>query len=170
MWCRQGQRQSGWMFHVVNPHFPNSFPIITQGRDRGAISKKRKAAEAPPAASPVVIYLFWKVRHWVPLLEETSPQQASTQTLWALQRLWLLYVQPFTLHWMSVSTAGLLQAAFWALPGRRSSKRSAAGLAGFLGGRAVHLDPGKAAVVVLIVLAICHLTFQTVHTRHLVLR
>ena len=64
------------------------------------------------------------------------------------------------------SAAGSILGAAWAA----LLKRSAAGLAGFLSGRAVHLDPGKAAVVVLIVLAICHLAFQTVHIRHLVFR
>jgi len=44
----------------------------------------------------------------------------------------------------------------------------AAGLAAVLGGRAIHLNAHQAALVVLVVLAALHLTFQTVHTRHLV--
>ena len=44
----------------------------------------------------------------------------------------------------------------------------AAGLAALLGGGAVHLNAHQAALVVLKMLAAVHLTFQTVHTRHLV--
>ena len=44
----------------------------------------------------------------------------------------------------------------------------AAGLAAVLGSRAIHLNAHQAALVVLVVLAALHLTFQTVHTRHLV--
>lgn len=47
-------------------------------------------------------------------------------------------------------------------------KRSAAGLAAFPSRGSVYLDPRQTALVVLIMLATGHLTFQSVHTRHLV--
>lgn len=46
--------------------------------------------------------------------------------------------------------------------------RSAASLAALTGGRSIHLDTGQTALVVLKMLTALHLTFQTVHIRHLV--
>jgi hypothetical protein len=45
---------------------------------------------------------------------------------------------------------------------------SAAGLTALMSGRAIHLDARQAALVVLKMLTALHLTFQTIHTRHLV--
>lgn len=45
---------------------------------------------------------------------------------------------------------------------------SAAGLAALMSGRTIHLDARQAALVVLKMLTALHLTFQTIHTRHLV--
>ena len=115
----------------------------------GAISKKRKAAEVPPCRFPHGHLLVLESAALGTALGGNIPAASihadalGTATVVAVVRAALYLTLDVRFH-RGFAAGSVLGTARTTL-----LKRSAAGLAGFLGGRAVHLDPGKAAVVVL---------------------